>query len=127
MTLFSASGQIYILLWAISFGCASGIIYEIGTFFRRLFKFKLFINIICDVIFCAIVILSFILYFTYVCDFKLRIYIFLGISLGFFCERISIGNYIAKICNIVYNKCTKLKNKLITKHNAKKALKKKQS
>lgn len=111
MTLFDSIGQFYIFLWSVSFGAILGIIYEICVFFRRLFKFKLFINIIFDSAFCAVAIFLFIVYFSYVCDFNLRFYLFLGITLGFFCERISFGNYIAKICNIVYNAFIRIKTK----------------
>lgn len=123
MTLFSAYGQFYVFMWAVSFGCITGIAYEVCAFFRRLFSFKLFINIIFDLAFSIFTTFLFIIYFTYVCDFELRFFIFLGIFLGFFFERISIGNGIAKICNIVYNSFNKIKIKIKEKRSQKKALK----
>lgn len=124
MTLFSAYGQIYIFMWAVSFGCIIGIIYETCVFFRKLFKFRLVINIIFDLMFSILTTFLFVVYFTYVCNFQLRFFIFLGIFLGFILERISIGNYIAKICNIVYNGYTRIKAKISEKNKKKKALKK---
>lgn len=111
MTLFDSIGQFYIFLWAVSFGSITGIIYELCAFLRRLFKFKLFINIVFDSVFCAAVIFLFIIYFTHVCDFNLRWYLFLGIFLGFSLERISLGNYIAKFCDLVYNAVKRIKVK----------------
>ena len=117
MTLFDTVGQFYIFLWAVSFGVTAGLIYEVCAFFRRIFKFKLYINIIFDSAFCAVVIFLFIIYFSYVCDFNLRWYLFLGIFIGFSCERISLGNYIAKICNIVYNVFIRIKPKRKKQHD----------
>jgi len=111
MTLFDSIGQFHVFLWAVSFGAISGIIYEACMFFRRLFKFKLFVNIIFDSVFCAAVIFLFIIYFTHVCDFNLRWYMFLGIILGFLTERISLGNYIAKFFDMVYNIIIRIKAK----------------
>jgi len=124
MILFSSVGQFYLFLWSVSFGCIIGIAYEICVFFRKLFKFRLFINIIFDLAISALTIFLFIIYFTYICDFQLRFFIFLGIFLGFFLERISIGNYIAKICDIVYNIYCGIKLKYSGKTKKKRIIKK---
>lgn len=123
MTLFSSFGQFNLFLWSLSFGCIAGIIYEVCIFSRRLFKFKLYINIIFDTAFAVLIVFLFIVYFTHVCNFQLRFFIFLGIFLGFSLERISIGNYIAKICDMVYNVYCKIKVKYLEWLKKRQALK----
>lgn len=120
MTLFSTAGQFYLFLWSLSFGCIIGIFYEVCVFFRRLFKFRLYINIIFDLIFAGLTTGLFLLYFTYVCNFQIRFFIFLGIIPGFFSERISIGKLIAKICDMLYNTYSKIKKQYIEKNNKRK-------
>ena len=108
-------------------GLSLGVIYEICFFIRKLFPLKIF-TIIFDVLF---VFISFVvvLFATNFCAYgELRLYLFLGVGLGFFVERVSIGFLVAKSLNFIYNYfIIKLINKLKKfkgKHRGRKKIKK---
>lgn len=108
-------------------GLVLGVIYEICLFFRKLLHFKIF-TIIFDIFFVVVCFLLSLFAINYCAYGELRGYLFLGVVLGFFIERVSIGFLVAKSLDFIYNYfvikiINKLKN-IKGKHRGRRKVKK---
>ena len=101
--MFVSSNQFYYFFQSMFIGVVSALLYEPISCFKLVFRGKIVANIL-DVIF------AFIPFFVYI-DFSLRfcfpnfrLYMFLGVVLGFYLECKSFHKTLAKVFLVVYNK-----------------------
>lgn len=89
-------------------GLVCGIFYDIFYVIRKLTNAKLIITFICDMLFVlfSITIIFYYIYITNGFDFKW--YMIMGISAGFFLERLNLKKPVAYITEKVYNRLIKL-------------------
>lgn len=93
-------------------GVVVGVFYEVCFFLRKIFVLNIF-TIILDILFSLFSFILVLLSINYCAFGEIRLYLFLGLVLGFFIERLSIGFLVAKTLNFIYT-CVivKLINKL---------------
>ena len=97
--------QGYVLLALFYYGLIYGLIYEIKKVFQKIFQnFKIF-TFLSDIIFSF---LGVIIFFYALLKANLgifRLFLLIIFVLGFIIEQESVGFFVAKITNMVYNKC----------------------
>lgn len=101
------------ILYFIYYGIIAGLIYLGFAFVRGVFNYNLILTIILDLIWgtCATLLFGFTLitYFNGI----FKIYQILGFLIGLVIVKISLGNLVASLSQLVYNKIViKLQNKL---------------
>ncbi len=112
-------------LWSIPLGVAVGILYGVIKFIRTAFDFRKTATIIADVIFMIIsTTVIYLFSIAYIQGF-VRIYVFIGCSIGFLLYRLTLGRLIAKIYTPIINFISKIIDNISTKFKkiAKKLLK----
>lgn len=123
MILFSSLNGLNSFLFMLFVGIVLGIFYEVCLFLRKVFVLKIF-KVVFDVAFVFIsfiVVLFAINYCAYGC---IRAYLFLGLLLGFFTERVSIGFLVAKSLKFIYNYFVNKLKKFKGRHRGRRKVKK---
>ena len=101
--MFVASKQIFFFIESLFLGVSFGFCYEIFHLFKVLFKSKIIGEII-DFLFLPVLCLGLLkagVIFTFP---NFRLYIFIGVLVGFAIYMLSFHEMLAKVCNLVYNK-----------------------
>ncbi len=100
--MFVTNGQIYLFFSCLSFGIASGLVYSVIIFLKKVIKIKV-IKILLDLLFFLILSVSFLIY-TFLLKFpSIRVYMLVGVVLGLYIYLKSFHFILAKMCKRLYN------------------------
>ena len=100
--MFVTSGQIYIFFSCLAFGIASGIIYSVIIFIKKVIKIKAF-RIIFDLLFFIALAVAFLIY-TFLLKFpSVRAYMLVGVISGLYIYLKSFHFILAKMSKRLYN------------------------
>ncbi len=109
--MFVTSGQFYVFISCVAFGCVSGVLLGVSDCVKRMVKNRA-LQISSDVFAFVLICFSFVAY-SYLLNFpNVRAYMFLGVFLGIVLTFKSFNIILAKIGKKIYNICVKKKRKI---------------
>lgn len=104
--MFVSSGQTVAFIYCIAFGVVMGLCYFGVTFLKKT-RLKSWIKILIDCVFFTV--FAFV-YFLFSVTFELpdfRVYMLLGVAVGFYFQNITFNNALAKLIKTLYNRKSK--------------------